>query len=155
MAHPQAHAESSAKRFGGIPQDYIAIHNWFDATKSHYAQWSHRALRHHTLGIFECEIRFGVYITNSSGFDVPVRVIGEQHVREDCGGRIPSVQDWLENLKIAPWMGTKVSSSPEKRPLGENKTQITLDVNHVGDEPTTDELIHALQLKISELVTSL
>jgi len=28
MAHPFKHAESSARRFGGNPEDYLAIHNW-------------------------------------------------------------------------------------------------------------------------------
>ena len=42
-------------------------------------------------------------ITNSEGNEIPVRLIGEQHVREDCG-RIPSVQDWLQHLQPQNWM---------------------------------------------------
>jgi hypothetical protein len=152
MAHPQSHAESSVKRFGGVPEDYIAIHSWFDESKAHYSKWSHRALRHHTFGIFECEKVFGVAITNSDGKKIPVRVIGEQHVREDCDNRIPSVQDWLEPLKMAPWMGMKVSTSPEKRPLGENVKLYELDVRCADAEPTKDEIIHALQLEVSRLM---
>ena len=34
MAHPLLHAKSSVKKFGGKEEDYIAIHNWFDETKS-------------------------------------------------------------------------------------------------------------------------
>jgi hypothetical protein len=49
MAHSWHHAESSARKFGGDAQDYIAVHTWFDATKSHLALPRHRALRHHTL----------------------------------------------------------------------------------------------------------
>ncbi len=30
MAHPLVHCKSSVKKFGGIPEDYIDIHNWFD-----------------------------------------------------------------------------------------------------------------------------
>ena len=41
---------------------------------------------------------FGVTITNSEGKVIPSRFIGEQHVREDCGGIIPSVQDWLRGI---------------------------------------------------------
>jgi hypothetical protein len=81
MAHSWHHAESSARKFGGDAQDYIAVHTWFDATKSHLALPAHRALRHHTLGIFEAEAHFGVTLRNSIGRDVPVRYIGEQHVR--------------------------------------------------------------------------
>ena len=34
MAHPLKHAESSARKFGGKTEDYLAIHNWFDESKS-------------------------------------------------------------------------------------------------------------------------
>lgn len=33
-----------------------------------------------------------------------MRFIGEQHVKEDCGGRVPSVQDWLGRIEPARWM---------------------------------------------------
>jgi len=46
LAHPLHHAISSAKRFGGIPDDYQPIHVWFDASKEHMAYFTHRALRH-------------------------------------------------------------------------------------------------------------
>lgn len=102
MAHSYTHARSSAKKFGGVPEDYLAIHNWFDETKSAMADFRHRALRHHCLGIFWAEEKFGVVIQNSDGKIVPVRVIGEQHVKEDCGF-IPTVQDWLKGIPSQPW----------------------------------------------------
>ena len=104
MAHPLHHAESSARKFGGTPSDYQAIHNWFDASKAHLALFTHRALRHHTQGIFEAERVFGAVATNSAGRDVPVRWIGEQHVREDCQGRIPSLADWFTRIQPEAWM---------------------------------------------------
>jgi hypothetical protein len=103
MSHPQHHAESSARKYGGEASDYIAIHRWFDGTKAHIATPAHRALRHHSLGIFDAEALFGVTITNSAGRVIPTRWIGEQHLREDCG-RIPTVADWLRDLPIAAWM---------------------------------------------------
>ena len=81
MAHPFKHAESSARKFGGKAEDYLPIHNWFDESKAFIADFRHRALRHHAEGIFLCERIFGVAITNSEGKQVPVRYIGEQHVR--------------------------------------------------------------------------
>lgn len=98
------HAESSVRVFGGVPEDYIAIHNWFDETKSTFADFRHRALRHHAFGIAECVKVFGETVTNSEGKKVAVRYIAEQHVLEDCGGKIPTVQDWLEHLTPQPWM---------------------------------------------------
>ena len=103
MAHPIEHAKSSARTFGGVPEDYLRVHQWFDESKSMMADFRHRSLRHHTEGIFLAERIFGVTIRNSKGQDVPVRYIGEQHVREDLG-RIPSFQDWAEAIKPAPWM---------------------------------------------------
>jgi hypothetical protein len=105
--NPYHHSVSSAKKFGGVPEDYLAVHDWFDATKAHYADFRHRALRHHSAGIFECEEKFGHTITISTGKKVPVRLIGEQHVIEDCGF-IPTVAQWLENIEPKPWM-TKVA----------------------------------------------
>lgn len=94
MAHPYHHSVSSARKFGGKPEDYQAIHDWFDETKAHFADWRHRAARHHSLGIFWCEQKFGTTIRNSEGKEVPVRLVGEQHCREDLGW-IPSLKDWL------------------------------------------------------------
>lgn len=55
---------------------------------------------------------FGRIIVNSDGREVPVHYIGEQHVKEDCGGRIPTVEDWLRNIKMETWMnrGYKVEA---------------------------------------------
>ncbi len=50
-----------------------------------------------------CEKLFGVAITNSDGKLVPVRYVGEQHVKEDLG-RIPTAQDWLLQIKPQRWM---------------------------------------------------
>ena len=33
MAHPIDHAKSSAKKWGGQPEDYLHIHKWFDESK--------------------------------------------------------------------------------------------------------------------------
>lgn len=103
MAHPLEHAKSSARRFGGVAEDYLEIHCWFDESKSYVADFRHRALRHHAEGIFAAERLFGVTIRNNDGKDVPVRYIGEQHVREDLG-RIPSLQDWLSEMAIKSWI---------------------------------------------------
>ena len=105
MAHPLQHATSSARRFGGRAEDYLAIHEWFDASKAHYALPAHRALRHHSAGIFEAERLFGTTIETSASRRIPVRFIGEQHVLEDCRF-IPTVQDWLKHLHIEAWMVT-------------------------------------------------
>jgi hypothetical protein len=103
MAHPYHHALSSVKKWGGSPEDYQPIHDWFDESKAHIADFRHRALRHHTEGIFMAEKIFGTTITNSDGRVVPVRYVGEQHVKEDLG-RIPQLAEWLLRIRPEPWM---------------------------------------------------
>lgn len=112
--HTIHHAETSAKIFGGNPADYLAIHDWLDATKETFCDFRHRALRHHSQGIFEAERVFGHAIVNSTGKKVPVRYICEQHIKEDCGGRIPTVADWLGQIKPQVWMSRGYKLEPEK-----------------------------------------
>jgi hypothetical protein len=103
MAHPFHHTVSSVKRWGGQPADYLPIHNFLDSSKALVADWRHRALYHHSAGIFLCEQLFGVTITNSDGREVPVRYIAEQHVLEDLK-RIPAAAEWLMAIRPARWM---------------------------------------------------
>ena len=103
MATPVHHALSSVKNWGGTIEDYIAIHNWFDDTKAYHPDFRHRAIRHHSLGIKESIEKFGDYIINSDNKKIPVKLIGEQHVKEDCGV-VPSLSDWLVNLNSKPFM---------------------------------------------------
>ena len=103
MAHPYHHAVSSTKKFGGEPDEYLRLHEWLDGSKQHMADFRHRALRHHSEGIFMLESLFGSTITLSTGRVLPVRFVGEQHGLEDLG-RIPTVADWLGRIQPESWM---------------------------------------------------
>ena len=103
MGHPYHHALSSERIWGGSAEDYLPLHQWFDESKAFLSDFRHRALRHHAEGIFLAEKLFGVAIANSDGNQVPVRYVGEQHVKEDLG-RIPTAQDWLLQIKPQRWM---------------------------------------------------
>lgn len=104
MATDIHHAQSSAKKWGGLAEDYIAIHKWFDElSKTSYGDYRHRALRHHTVGVTECVEKFGDWIENSSGRKVSVRWIAEAHIIEDHG-YIPSFADWCAAITPKPWM---------------------------------------------------
>jgi hypothetical protein len=35
---------------------------------------------------------------------VPTRYVAEQHIKEDCGGIVPSVSDWLSRIRPEAWM---------------------------------------------------
>lgn len=111
MSKALIHARSSAKRFGGQPEDYLAIHEKMDSTKMAHAEVTHRCVFHSAFGIYVIEDIFGRTITNSDGKEVFVRDIAEQHVLEDLGF-IPSLSDWLREMPAAPWMG-----GMKKRPI--------------------------------------
>jgi hypothetical protein len=120
--HPCHHSISSAKIFGGKPEDYTPIHQFLDATKETFCDFRHRALRHHSQGIFEAERVFGLTIKNSCGKDVPVRYVCEQHIKEDCGGFVPTVSDWFRNIRPESWMSKGYKVVAEK-PASGKKSQ--------------------------------
>lgn len=69
MAHPYHHALSSVRKWGGVPEDYLELHAWFDESKQMIADYRHRALRHHAEGIFMLEKIFKPTITLSTPRD--------------------------------------------------------------------------------------
>jgi hypothetical protein len=103
MSKALVHARSSARRYGGRPEDYLAIHEKMDSTKSAHAEVTHRCVFHSAFGIFVIEDIFGRTLTNSDGKEVFVRDIAEQHVLEDLGF-IPSLSDWLKEMPAQAWM---------------------------------------------------
>ncbi len=103
MSNPLVHAERAAKKWGGVADDYLAIHQWFDATKGHCPDVRHRLVLHNSFGILLAEQVFGAAITNSSGRRVFVRDIGTQHVLEDLSF-IPTLAQCLADVRCAPWM---------------------------------------------------
>ena len=60
------------------------------------------------------ETLFGATIVNSGDRIVPVRLIGEQHVREDLGS-IPSFADWARLIAPQTWMlrGHRLDETPD------------------------------------------
>jgi hypothetical protein len=130
MAKPWIHAESSAKKFGGSPEDYIEIHNLLDSSKGTVADSRHRALTHTAWFLSEILERiFGVTITNSEGRKISVRDVGEQHVLEDFGGRfIPSAQDYLAEMSFQTWMLSGKGEPPSFAKLN-NKPKMTWSID--------------------------
>lgn len=114
MSKPYIHALSSVREWGGVPEDYLPIHDLLDSSKGCIADSRHRALTHNTwfLSVI-LEKVFGHNITNSDGKKVSVRDIGERHVLEDYSQRfIPSAQDFLETIEWEPWMLNGADGNP-------------------------------------------
>src|SRR5690242_6259922 len=60
MGHCYHHALSSARKWGGTAEDFLALHQFFDEpSKLITADFRHRMFRHHALGVFALEREFG------------------------------------------------------------------------------------------------
>lgn len=126
MSKPWIHSLSSAKRFGGSPEDYLPIHNLLDSSKGAVPDNRHRALTHNSFFLSVILERiFGVTITNSDGKQISVRDVGEYHILEDFGNRfIPTAQDFLENMSFEDWMNNGRTGTPSShRKIHELKTR--------------------------------
>jgi hypothetical protein len=150
MAHPFHHSLSSVKRWGGKVEDYLELHQFFDQSKALYPGPQHRAMLHHSAGIFLLERCFGSTVTLSGGKIIPTRWVGEQHVQEDLGGRIPTFQNWLQaiaqtgvsedgRLIAEPWMHREALALsrqiPEPIPLDQHAVSSLESQASVADDP--------------------
>jgi len=113
MAKPHIHAASSARKRGGKPEDYIAIHAFMDSSKSAVADNRHRFLTHNAWFISQVIPKvFGETITNSDGVEISTRDIAEQHCLEDFYGFIPTAQDYAMSMVLEPWMDNGKGKPP-------------------------------------------
>lgn len=106
---PLIHAKLSVKKYGGLVEDYMPIHNFLDSSKAHVPDMRHRALLHNSFGIYLAEMTHGDYFVNSEGREISTRDIGEEHVLQDMG-TIPTVQDYLDGMPIYDWLGGTAKS---------------------------------------------
>ena len=110
---PYVHANNSVKKYGGVVEDYIEIHNFFDSSKSTFADVRHRALLHNAFGIFLSERMFG--------FDA--KMLGELKVKYEWSD--DEIKD-IQKLFISSRSGnnTRIINSDNKvvqiRDLGED-----------------------------------
>ena len=111
---PYLHANQDVKRFGGIIEDYIDIHNFLDCSYQFIPDVRHRALLHNQFGLMMVEKLFGDYRVNSDGKKYSPRSIAENHILSDVG-IIPTVEHYFKNLPLVPWMsGTLKRNRKEK-----------------------------------------
>lgn len=119
MSNPLVHAERSTKKWGGTAQDYLPLHQWFDATKGHLPDNRHRMLLHNSIGMLLAEQVFGPSLQSSDGRRVFTRDLAAQHILEDLGF-IPTVAECLAELPLRPWMASSrslLAKSPTLRSL--------------------------------------
>lgn len=126
MAKPIIHARSSARRYGGVPEDYLEIHDLMDSSKAVFADNRHRALTHNSWFFFIVERIFGHEIELTGGGRASVRDVCEQHVLEDFGNKyIPTAGDYLEHMDLQPWMNNAIKGAPTSHRKLERHDQTT------------------------------
>lgn len=149
MANPVHHSMSSVNKWGGKWEDYYPIHAWFDESKAIWPDVRHRAVRHHSEGIFTCENVFGPALTLSTGKIVPVRWIGEQHVEEDFGKFIPTLRHWIDCVKedapVDVWTSVNEWTNEIEMPLNPYLSADDIVFDHVfGGEHRTSKIFRWL-----------
>lgn len=137
---PYIHAELSAKRYGGIAEDYLDIHELMDSSKATFPNNLHRVLTHNSW--FTVTILpkvFGHVRTNSDGRRYNVKDVGEYHILEDFKMRfIPSVQDYLENMVLQPWMNNGMGTPRRCELQFKNSKEIDNYINRTSEEVVID-----------------
>ena len=126
-------------RFGGVWNDYIAIHDFLDSSKGAMPDNRHRALTHNAWFIKEVIERvFGYVLMNSAGTEVSTRAVAEQHVMEDMHGAIPTAADYLSEMEYVSWMGGS-DYAPSHRKLNRSRrTEFVPFLRRDGERPSVD-----------------
>lgn len=101
---PFKHARITARKFGGMPEDYYDIHDFIDHTKQNIPDVRHRLLLHNSWGCFLVEKIFGKTRKNSEGREYSPRDVAEQHIIDDLGF-IPTLERCFRNVELETWMG--------------------------------------------------
>lgn len=100
---PYLHARIHAKKYGGVPDDYIDIDNFIDSSKTCVPDVRHRAILHSSFGCFIVEQMFGITRTNSENKTYSTRDVAEDHIIQDLG-MIPTMEMYLNNMTLQDWM---------------------------------------------------
>ena len=112
---PNDHAENSAKKYGGVPADYLDIHEYMDSSRGAVSDMGHRVATHHSFFVYGTLLKiFGSTRENSAGKTYSVADVGEDHCKEDFNGHFPTLNDWTEHLNIQPWMLGETENSVPK-----------------------------------------
>lgn len=105
--NPIQHARLSARRRGGVPDDYVAVHALIDSTKMLCSDNRHRIL-HTFWAVQEVVIPvFGHTLRNSDGREVDIKDLCEKdHLLPDFQHRfIPTLGDFVAAMDDIPIKG--------------------------------------------------
>lgn len=123
---PQIHAENSAKRYGGLPIDYIDLHRLMDSSKNCISDNRHRFLTHNSWFITTIiPLVFGERRQNSDGKWYNTKDVCEFHCLEDFRMKfIPTPQDYAEHMTLEMWMNNGCGVPNRMKRTNETDTEI-------------------------------
>lgn len=126
---PQIHAELSAKRYGGIPEDYLDIHKLMDSSKACIGNNKHRFLSHNSwFSTTIIPLIFGEMRINSDNKRYSTKDVAEYHILEDFRMRfIPTPQDYAEHMTLEPWMNNGAGVPNRLKGKDNLKTVVVVD----------------------------
>jgi hypothetical protein len=141
---PLIHAQSSAKQYGGSPEEYLAVHDLMDSSKAVISDNRHRLLTHQAWFLFIAEKIIGHSFTNSEDRQVSIRDLAEMHCLEDFSMRfIPTAEDYLRLVPRKEWMKVHLDSALD---------HAKLSVKEFGGEPSDYLSLHRLLNSSSEVM---
>ena len=115
MSNLLKHAQSLAAKIGGLPSDYLRLHEFLDCSKLFLGDWRHRALLHTTFGVYLAEKWvFGhAYRRESDGEEVSTRSLVEQHMIEDLNALLTPAE-FLREMPVRTWMNGLTAKQRER-----------------------------------------
>lgn len=99
------HALRSAELFGGTWKDYRVLHEQMNRVAQVLPDVRSQRILHNAWGVTLLETLLGDTFTRASdGYRVSTRMVLEEHVRRDCGGHVPTMQECVQDIPLKEWM---------------------------------------------------
>lgn len=103
MSKSDIHANQSVKKFGGSFSDYIEIHEMIDSSKAFWGDNRHRAIFHHSAGIYYIQKMFGI------DFDSVEKLMKKYQLDEGF------LRDFIDLMKTNRNQGVHILNSEGKK----------------------------------------
>lgn len=98
--NPNIHAKNAARKYGGVPSDYLPYEIFMDQCRGELGDIRHRLITHNAWFIHFVALKiFPRVFRNSDGNVVELLLVLEDHVREDMGGRLPTLEENFRSIK--------------------------------------------------------
>lgn len=95
------HALLSAEKFDCNLEDTLKLHKIIDSSKMYFPNALHRMFSHNTWFVSVLVEIIGDTIPNTkTGGELSVRDVLFEHIKEDHNNKIPSLENWIENIEI-------------------------------------------------------